>query len=88
MMVRASRQMNLVSASRELTAHEPNEFVGFCKRAPEPTAACCGVNQCRRVYEEEEKKMEKLKKLKCSNFSLLKLSTIFSSTSTGIVYNA
>jgi hypothetical protein len=32
--------------------------------------------------------MEKLKKLKCSNFSLLKLSTIFSSTSTGIVYNA
>jgi hypothetical protein len=59
---RVRRQMDLVSASRELTAHEPNEFVGFCKRAPEPNAACCGVNQCRRVYEEEEEKKEGTKK--------------------------
>ena len=28
-----------------------NEFVGTCKRAPEPAAACCGVNPCRRDYE-------------------------------------
>jgi hypothetical protein len=35
-----------------------NEFVGMRKRAPEPTAACCGVNPCRRDYEEEEKKGE------------------------------
>jgi hypothetical protein len=34
-----------------------NEFVGTCKRAPEPTPACCGVNQCRRVYEGQEKKL-------------------------------
>ena len=33
-----------------------NEFVGACKRALEPTAACCGVNPCRRDYEREEKK--------------------------------
>ena len=28
-----------------------NEFFGMRKRAPEPTAACCGVNPCRRDYE-------------------------------------
>jgi hypothetical protein len=33
-----------------------NEFVGMRKRAPEPTAACCGVNPCRRDYEREGKK--------------------------------
>ena len=33
-----------------------NEFVGTCKSALEPTPACCGVNQCRRVYEREGKK--------------------------------
>jgi hypothetical protein len=40
-----------------------NEFVGMHKRAPEPTAACCGVNPCRRDYErEEKKKMQSAKK--------------------------
>jgi hypothetical protein len=33
-----------------------NEFVGMHKRAPEPTAACCGVNPCRRDYERGEMK--------------------------------
>ena len=38
-----------------------NEFVGACRSAPEPTPACCGVNQCRRVYEREGKKTKPLR---------------------------
>jgi hypothetical protein len=40
-----------------LLAHT-NEFVGTCKCAVEPTPACCGVNQCRRVYERKEIKSQ------------------------------
>ena len=50
-LVRACRKMTLVAASRFFRLLVQNEFFGTENRAPEPTAACRGVNPRRRDCE-------------------------------------